>query len=130
MPKVNSTVKSVRIDNATLSELERRLGGQSINSWLNEQIESYLSGGKPHIEKNTALMDIEQMASLSGMRLDEVIEEIDRLMNEGVLQLHRERITVEKPAWVERFEEACHEKCLDVEKVVENAIKAIQRGTL
>ena len=46
MPKLNSTVKSVRLDNDILAELEKRLGGKTYNAWLNEKIAEEL--GKPN----------------------------------------------------------------------------------
>ena len=39
MPKANTTVKSVRIDNDKLEALEKMLDGKTINAWLNERIE-------------------------------------------------------------------------------------------
>lgn len=40
MPKLNTTVKSVRLDNDVLSEIE--LNGASFNSWLTETIDMRL----------------------------------------------------------------------------------------
>ena len=42
----NSTVKGVRIENEVLAEFEKKLAGQSINSWFNEKILEFI-GGKP-----------------------------------------------------------------------------------
>ncbi len=42
----NSTVKGVRIENDVLAEFEKKLAGQSINSWFNEKILEFV-GGKP-----------------------------------------------------------------------------------
>ena len=44
MPKLNTTVKSVRVDNEKIDELEKRLNGQTFNSWLNDVIDDYLNG--------------------------------------------------------------------------------------
>lgn len=42
MPKLNTTVKSVRLDNDVLSEIEGLLDGSSFNSWLTETVEMRL----------------------------------------------------------------------------------------
>ena len=140
MPKANTTVKAVRVDNDKLEALEKMLNGRTINSWLNEKIEEAVSFPVSENKKRIpevnpfdlpedALRDIESMSSLSGTTLRGAIEEFDRLLNDGTLIIGK-TITVGLPRWVDRFISACEDKCLDVERVGENAVKSIERGTL
>ena len=129
MPKLNSTVKSVRVDNEKLAELERRLGDKSINAWLNEQIEGFLSGSVTR-EVNPVMEDIETMVGLSGMVLDDFWKEICGLMEDGNIEISSVGVQLVSEPWVEDFKEACHDRGLPVEKVAESAIKAVKRGVL
>lgn len=140
MPKANTTVKAVRVDNDKLEALEKMLNGRSINSWLNERIEEAVSFPTSENKRGSAevnpldlpedaLRDIESMSILSGTTLREAIEEFERLLNDGTLVLGK-RIMVSLPCWVEKFVAACEDKCLDSERVGESAVKAIERGAL
>jgi hypothetical protein len=106
--------------------------GDTFNGAVHKIIASY--GGTPNKNprecRSAAYCDIESMASLSEMSMECVYEEISRLMNDGVLMLTADRIEVEREEWVQRFEEACHDKGVPIEKVAEAAIKAIKRGQL
>lgn len=133
MPKLNSTVKSVRVDNEKLAELERRLGDKSINAWLNEQIEGFLNGSvtrEVNPVKSPVMEDIETMVGLSGMVLDDFWKEICGLMEDGNIEISSVGVQLVSEAWVEDFKEACHDRGLPVEKVAESAIKAVKRGVL
>ena len=76
------------------------------------------------------IADIKSMCHLSGLGYEDAMKEVHRLMEEGVLQLSSRGIAVERPTWVERFEDVCHEKCIPVEKTVESMIKAVERGLI
>lgn len=128
MPKLNTTVKSVRIDNDKLEELERRLGSQSINSWLNDQIEAFLSGKPEKTEgKTVAYVEIEEMVTFCGLTMDRFWEDIADKLTSGVLMFEDGGTRVELPKWAEDFRDACHDMCIPVEKAVENAIKAMKK---
>ena len=131
MPKLNTTVKSVRIENEKLVELEKRLAGRSINSWLNEQITEFL-GGKPAkigCELSSETMgSIREMLGFSGMTFDDLLKDINEKLESGELMLDEGCTRVQMPAWAEAFEEACHDLCIPVEKAAENAIKALKKG--
>lgn len=89
------------------------------------------SGGGVYTEKRSlAYEDIAFMASLCEMSMERVEEEVSRLMNEGVLVFVGGKIGIELPSWAKSFEEVCHDRGVDTEKVAEAAIKAIKRGTL
>lgn len=131
MPKLNTTVKSVRIENEKLGELEKRLAGRSINSWLNEQITEFL-GGKPvkiGCELSPETMgSINEMLGFSGMTFDDLLKDINEKLESGELMLDEGCTRVQMPAWAEEFEEACHDLCIPVEKAAESAIKALKKG--
>lgn len=87
------------------------------------------SGGGVYTEKRSlAYEDIAFMASLCEMNMDQVEEEIARLMNEGALMFVGGKLEVDMPDWVKSFEETCHDLCIPVEKAAENAIKAMSKG--
>ena len=142
MPKKNSTVKAVRIDNDILAELEAKLGERTINSWLNEQIEGYVRGSEnepkqvnPQNFENSRsaspeLRDIEQMVSLSGLTMDDFYTQIDGLMNEGSFNLAGGKISINYPDWFNDFVETCHDCSVPVEEAIKRATKALRKGSI
>lgn len=142
MPKKNSTVKAVRIDNDILAELEAKLGERTINSWLNEQIEGYVRGSEnepkwvnpQNFEKSRSaspeLRDIEQMVSLSGLTMDDFYTQIDGLMNEGSFNLTGGKISINYPNWFNDFVETCHDCSVPVEEAIKRATKALRKGSI
>jgi len=76
MPKANTTVKSVRIDNDTLAALEGLLDGQSINSWLNEKIEEAVGLPSKRKPSNTGLPDGYKE------KYEDLLSRYDKLANE------------------------------------------------
>lgn len=136
MPKLNTTVKAVRIDNDKLAELEERLGGQTINSWLNEKIAEYL-GGKPlktekksEASPNNDLKEIESMANFFGFSLDEFLKMVCEGLTEGVLTIEKGKLVGTPDLDLENFKEACHEMGADPQKVLDKAAQGVRRGTL
>lgn len=135
MPKLNTTVKAVRIDNDKLSELITRLDGQTINAWLNNQIDSYLenkteSKGVNPIDDDVppdVWENIVSMAEFCEGRLTGLLMAVNKMLEDGVLDTD---LRVHKEKWVENFEETCHELGLPVEKAAESAIKALRKGSL
>lgn len=70
--------------------------------------------------------EIESMASFFGISTEEMTGQFFELLNEGVLTVEEGRLVAVKESWVERFEDACHDRCIPVEKAVENAIKGMK----
>lgn len=145
MPKKNTTVKAVRIDNDILAELEAKLGGRTINSWLNEQIEDFVrdvpleknEDKRVNPQKNEKsrsaspeLEDIEQMLSLSGLTVDDFYTQIDGLMNEGSFNLTGGKISIVYPDWLNEFSETCHDCSVPVEEAIKRATKALRKGSI
>ena len=141
MPKLNTTVKSVRIDNDKLAELEGRLGGKTINAWLNEQIECYLSGEKggkgvnpqKNSEKtgltpNKDLEEIESMAKFFGMDGGELLKGVCAGLMDGNLTVENGKVVGVPEVNLDNFKEACHEKGIDLQKALDKATQSIRRG--
>lgn len=132
MPKLNTTVKAVRIDNDKLSELITRLDGQTINAWLNNQIDCYLEnkaeqkGVNPDVPPDV-WENIVSMAEFCEGGLNGLLMAVNKMLEDGVLDTD---LRVHKEKWVENFEETCHELGLPIEKAAESAIKALKRGGL
>lgn len=132
MPKLNTTVKAVRIDNDKLAELTKRLGSQTINSWLNNQIDCYLEnkseqkGVNPDVPPDV-WENIVSMAEFCEGGLTGLLMAVNRMLEEGILDTD---LRVRKEKWAENFEKTCHELGLPVEKAAESAIKALKKGGL
>lgn len=142
MPKKNATVKAVWIDNDILGKFEEKLGGQSINSWLKEQIKAFVEGENstknekkgvnPKNSKNFSanaydLGEIEEMVTLSGLTMEKFISDLTELMLNGGFDMSGGKLRVVNPSWTEKFEEACHDLCIPVEKAAESAIKGLKK---
>lgn len=136
MPKLNSTVKAVRIDNDKLAELEERLGGQTINSWLNEKITEYLGGKPEKSEKileaspNRDMEEIESMARYFGISGENLLKMIYEGLNEGALTVENGKIVGTPDMNIEKFKDACHSAGVNPDKAFEKAIQAIRKGQI
>ena len=150
MPKLNTTVKSVRIDNDKLAELEAKLGGKTINAWLNEQIECYLSGEKtekgvnprktaenlvlPHDKYGIDvkyLDDMETMANFMGGSVAEMIRLTDEAMNNGVLNYQNgEYVGVNPNLNTDKFRDACHDINKDPQEILDKVVGLIEKGRI
>ena len=137
MPKLNTTVKAVRIDNDKLAELERSLGGQSINSWLNEKITEHLagkpvvmgtvSGELPYGIQRETLDDLATMCSFMGGNLNTMLSLFDEAANTGEIYFENGRLMGKPPINLDKFLEACREVGADPQKVLDKATAGIRR---
>lgn len=143
MPKLNSTVKSVRLDNDILAELEKRLGGKTYNAWLNEKIAEELGKPNKNIETvrvnpvnaviNTSLdafVDLKSIVDYYGITMDGLLEKVDVALNDGTLSLDDGKLVCVLPDWAVKLSDACHEIGYDVDKIVDSAIKSLKKGSL
>jgi len=124
MPKLNTTVKAVRIDNDKLAEIESRLAGQTFNAWFNEIIDNFLGGkkpmpseGKPHIPKE--LEEIEGMVAFSGLTMKQFWDDIAVKLNDGVLMFTSIGTEVAGEPWTEDFKDICHDRGISIEQGIE-----------
>lgn len=133
MPKLNTTVKSVRIDNEKLADLEKKLGGRSINSWLNEQIVEYL-GGKPQTETvctpSHAMSEIDSMAKCMHIETDDLLNGIYEGLNDGKLSYEKGKVVGYPDFDIEPFKEACHDAGIDPQSAMDKVIGAIRKGKI
>ena len=132
MPKLNTTVKAVRIDNDVLERFEEKLKGRSVSSWLNEQILAFVDGNSQNNDVKTGkpLSDsdeLEEMAVCFGMTGEEMLHSLVESLNEGLVTMDKGKIVGYLP-WADEFAEVCHDLCIPVEKAAEGAIKALKNG--
>ena len=133
MPKLNTTVKSVRIDNDILSELESRIDC-SFNSWLNSVIADYI-GGKPQNQTKSddtpsdydgvnprILANIKQMCPFLGTSFSGMMEMLSNGLDDGSLSVVDGRLKGETEVNLDGFYEVCHEKNLDLQKAIDKAV--------
>ena len=164
MPKANTTVKAVRVDNDKLEALEKLLCGRTINSWLNEKIEEAV-GLPSDVNKKTALhtglpddykekyeklldevvelrnrseaeiptdalKDIEAMAGLFGMSMEQAIKDFDDLMNDGSISVSGGHLVCTLPDWVMKVEEICHDRCIPLVSMGKKIADMMERGQI
>lgn len=121
MPKLNTTVKAVRLDNDKLEQIESQLAGKTFNSWLNEVIDDYLAPKiiLPPTGKPSELEEIEGMVAFSGLTMKQFWDDIALKLNDGVLMFTSTGTEVACEPWVEKLRDVCRDKGIPVEKVVE-----------
>lgn len=140
MPKLNTTVKSVRVENEKLAELEQKLAGRSINSWLNEAITEFLEG-KPRVNPDFSelpygidkkdLDDMSTMAGFVGGNMRIMIHLLDIGLNEGVFEVRDGKLIAhDLTLRTDDFKEVCHDMGLDCQKVLDEATKKLRKGIL
>ena len=150
MPKLNTTVKSVRIDNDKLEELEQRLGGKTINAWLNERIEDYIKPctaenvektGKPSKSEKILgaspnkyeidekiLDDLATMQMFMGGSVAEMIRLFDEAVNEGVIAYENGRYVGVPDVDLESFYEVCHERGVEPQEAIDKLVLDMRKG--
>ena len=144
MPKLNTTVKSVRIDNYKLAELEKKLGGKTINAWLNERIDEFLGlstknpgviSGKPQkideksvLSHEKELKEIESMAKFFGLTTEDVLKGIFEGLNDGYLTVEGGKIVGVPEVDLTELEEAARERNMTIEVVIDRTIKNLRSG--
>lgn len=136
MPKLNTTVKSVRIDNDTLSELENRIDG-TFNSWLNGVIEDYLKSEKPKkpdsmgvyptIDKPIA-DNLSQMAVFMGTDLSGLVSALNDGLEDGSLSYEDGRLVGQSELKMDRFYEICHDRNLERQKAFDRLVNMLERS--
>lgn len=138
MPKLNSTVKSVRIDNIKLAELEEKIGEKSINAWLNECIERFLSGeevGMPQYNPNAkskyaideaVLDDLATMQSFAGGSVGEMIRRFDEALNAGLIVCEGGQFKGMPEIYLDDFKDKCRDLNIDPQKAIDKWVKEMR----
>lgn len=125
MPKLNTTVKAVRVDNDKLAELERRLNGQTINSWLNEQIDAFLEGKRGLDGVPKGIMDnIILMSQFCDGGLAGLMSAVNGMLEDGVLDTD---LSIHRDEWIEDFEKFSKENGMSLRKATDKAIKLLRK---
>ena len=152
----NSTVKGVRIENEVLAEFEKKLAGQSINSWFNEKILEFI-GGKPsdspaapfsssadsnsakssksvsNIPTNYISLDNEIGKDLVSMlntykkKPDDFVKDAHSLLESGSLIYENGKLKVEVGFDYDPFLEFCRKHNARPKKVFENIMEEIYK---
>jgi predicted HicB family RNase H-like nuclease len=128
MPKKNSTVKAVRIDNDKLALLEGRLGDQSINSWMNERIEKFLQGeeeGKPQTKE---IKELTSMTTYYGLTNEEFVRMVVRGLTDGYLTVEGGMVVGTPKMQLDEFIDACHERGLEPQETLDRTTVTLRRG--
>lgn len=137
MASSKTRIKPIRIANETADYFE----GKALNR-LVESVHHLLETGKMSFDgeelkisgekgvytdkMSVFFKEIESMASFFGITTEEMTGQFFELLNEGVLTVEEGRLVAVKESWVERFEDACHDRCIPVEKAVESVIKGLK----
>ena len=124
MPKLNTTVKSVRVDNEKIDELEKRLNGQTFNSWLNEVIDDYLNGSSGTFSSKNG-RDLLEMLSCFKKSESEFIDDIHELMENGTLTYENGRLTIDLGFDYQAFLDFCQKRKANPATVWKNLGKEI-----
>jgi len=137
MPKLNTTVKSVRIDNDNLAELERKIGSKSINAWLNEQIEAFLygskseTGGLPKIAvKPETYRSMESMINFYGGDLGHLIEMLNEAMEKSTVIYEGGSLIGLPQIDLDRYMDVCHEMNVDPQETIYKVAQMVERGQI
>ena len=75
------------------------------------------------------ISEFDEMASCSGITLEELVGGLFSLLEEGSIVIENGVLSVSS-GWATEFENVCHDLCIPVEKASESAIKALKRGVL
>ena len=82
-----------------------------------------------HTTITAIVEEFDEMASCSGISLDDLVNGIFTLLEDGTLMIENGSIVVSS-GWASEFESVCHDMCIPVEKAAEGAIKALKKGGL
>lgn len=129
MPKLNTTVKSVRIDNDKLERLERKLGGRTINSWLNEKIEEEVEGIKIAKDFLPSAME-EELGSMAGffaMSADELLDGIFAGLREGYLTVEEGKVVGVPEVDLDEFKKVSKFFNRTPDEMMRDVIKGLKR---
>lgn len=122
MPTIGSVTKTIRISPEDLGVIEGLMeDGATWSGAVHKLCRSYMPIEKKDIEKkdNPVLAEIEEMSALCGCTLENVLNRVCEMLNDGTLMINNGEMSVGLPEWVERFEDICHDKGVPVEKMIE-----------
>ena len=135
MASSKTRIKPIRIANETADYFE----GKALNRIVESVHHLLESGGLEfdgeeikicsekgvYTENNPVLEDIGMMAELFGIETGEMTEQFCEMLNDGLLTVSKGKLEIVMPEWAERFEETCHDRCMDVERTMEGVLKRL-----
>lgn len=135
MASSKTRIKPIRIANETADYFE----GKALNRIV-ESVHRLLESGTlefngeelkirakegVYTENNPVLEDIGMMAELFGIETGKMTEQFCEMLNDGLLTVSKGKLEIVMPEWAERFEETCHDRCMDVERTMEGVLKRL-----
>ena len=132
MPKLNTTVKSVRIDNNVLEGLEKKLNGRTFNSWLNEKINESIEGKpefnecKPNAFSTEAGKDLMEMLSYYKVHAEKFIVDIRELMQNGTLTYENGELRIYDDYNIPFYLKKCAERKLNPKVLIDRCIESLR----
>ena len=135
MASTKTTLKTVRIANEAVEYFRDK----ALNRLIEATIPLLESGGLEfdgeelkirakegvYTENNPVLEDIGMMAELFGIETGEMTEQFCEMLNDGLLTVSKGKLEIVMPEWAERFEETCHDRCMDVDRTMEGVLKRL-----
>lgn len=73
--------------------------------------------------------DLDGMLMCCGIGFDELMETVYGWVCDGTIDIS-DGVSVSEPGWLTRFREVCHEKCIPIEKTMENVCQKIEKGQI
>lgn len=131
MPSIGSKTKTVRFYAEDLEQIEGLVAEGMTFSGAVHRLISEKSGksvGTPS-KIEGIIGEFDEMASCSGISLDDLVNGIFTLLEDGTLMIENGSVVVSF-GWASEFESVCHDLCIPVEKAAEGAIKALRKGSL
>lgn len=132
MPKLNTTVKSVRIDNNVLEELEKKLNGRTFNSWLNEKINESIEGKpkvnecKPDVFSTEAGKDLMEMLCYYKVPAEKFIVDIREVMQNGTLTYENGELRIYDDYNIPIYLQKCAERKLNPKVLIDRCIESLR----
>lgn len=113
----------VRVSEEIYTELEKR---GNVSETLRNLIKNNLLGFVP--QKENAYKDLECMLRCWHTDIDGLLEMFQNQMDEGSIYLENGRIKGECEVDIDRFLEACEEKMVDPQEMIEKATEMVWNG--
>lgn len=123
MPKLNTTVKSVRIDNNVLEELEKKLNGRTFNSWLNEKINESVEG-KP--VKSPFSENLSEMIAYYKISEKEFLAQIEGLVQDGTITCEKGKLLLYDDYGLPTYLEICKERKIDPKTMIDKITDSLR----
>lgn len=116
----------LRLNEEMRSEIEKEASEMSLS--MSQYVRNIIKNRHNSVIQNqnsAVLKDIGMMAELFGIETGEMTEQFCEMLNDGLLTVSKGKLEIVMPEWAERFEETCHDRCMDVERTMEGVLKRL-----